>query len=144
MTTCCAVSADDVEIILGLPGAIVASLAVVKNVATLVDGWMDGWKMESIHLKKLNYAETKSNQLNFEELKKYTCRLCKVGVVFRLTLVQDAGVTLIQNISTAGYSVAHFCSLRWALTCNLLVLTAGTTHGVPLWAGTLILQQPKN
>ncbi len=36
-TTRCAVPASDVEIILGLPGAIIASLAVIKNAATLLD-----------------------------------------------------------------------------------------------------------
>lgn len=62
----------------------------------------------------------------------------------RPTLVYDAGVTLVQGIATAGHGVAHLRGLRRTPAADLLVLTTGTTHDVPLCTGTLVVREPGN
>lgn len=56
--------------------------------------------------------------------------------------MDDAGVTLIDGVATAGHSVAHRSPLDWAFTADDIILTAAPAHNVPFWAWAVVVQVP--
>lgn len=58
------------------------------------------------------------------------------------TWMDDAGVTLVDGVATAGYGVAHRSPLERAFAANHVILTAASAHNVPLWAWAVTVQVP--
>ena len=56
--------------------------------------------------------------------------------------MNNAGVTFIDGIATAGHSVANRRPLDGASAADDIVLTAAPAHGVPLGARAVIIQIP--
>lgn len=62
--------------------------------------------------------------------------------MFFSTWMDDAGVTLVDGIAAAGYSIAHRGPLEGALAADHIVLATGPTHHVPLRAWAVVVQMP--
>lgn len=56
--------------------------------------------------------------------------------------MDDAGVTLVDGVATAGHSIAHRCPLEWAFTADDVILTAAPAHDAPLRARAVVVQVP--
>lgn len=56
------------------------------------------------------------------------------------TWVDDAGVTLVYGVATAGHGVAHLSPLQGAFTADHVVFAAASAHHAPLRAGTVVVQ----
>lgn len=56
--------------------------------------------------------------------------------------MNDAGVTLVDGVATAGHGVAHWSPLEGAFTADHVILAAAPTHNVPLRARAVTVQIP--